>query len=92
MKDFIGSYGMPWAEETNRALMNVGLERGHPIDRCPAKPHHAEPPPPTIDKLPVWPSSLSGSGVRRDKAALSSGCKPHPAIRSSRKQPEQAWR
>src|SRR6476620_9525509 len=24
-------------------------------------------------------------GVRRDKAALSSGCKPHPAIRSSRK-------
>jgi len=27
---------------------------------------------------------------RRDKAALSSGCKPHPAIRSSRKQPEQA--
>ena len=31
-------------------------------------------------------------GVRRDKAALSSGCKPHPAIRSSRKQPEQAWR
>jgi hypothetical protein len=33
-----------------------------------------------------------GKGVRRDKAALSSGCKPHPAIRSSRKQPEQAWR
>ena len=31
-------------------------------------------------------------GVRRDKAALSSGCKSHPAIRSSRKQPEQAWR
>src|SRR5215472_6422585 len=30
-------------------------------------------------------------GVRRDKAALFSGCKPHPAIRSSRKQPEQAW-
>jgi hypothetical protein len=34
----------------------------------------------------------SAVGVRRDKAALSSGCKPHPAIRSSRKQPEQAWR
>jgi hypothetical protein len=34
----------------------------------------------------------SALGVRRDKAALSSGCKPHPAIRSSRKQPEQAWR
>jgi len=65
VKDFIGSYGMPWAEETNRALMNVGLERGHPIDRCPAKPHHAEPPPQTIDKLPVWPSSLSGSGPGR---------------------------
>ena len=23
---------------------------------------------------------MSASGVRRDKAALSSGCKPHPAI------------
>jgi hypothetical protein len=31
-------------------------------------------------------------GVRRDKAALSSGCKTHPAIRSSRKQSEQSWR
>jgi hypothetical protein len=30
--------------------------------------------------------------LRRDKAALSSGCKSHPAIRSSRKQSEQAWR
>jgi phage terminase large subunit-like protein len=29
-------------------------------------------------------------GVRRDKAALSSGCKPHPAIRSCRKQSEQS--
>ena len=37
-------------------------------------------------------TQMSGTGVRRDKAALSSGCKPHPAIRSSRKQPEQAWR
>jgi hypothetical protein len=36
--------------------------------------------------------SMTALGVRRDKAALSSGCKPHPAIRSSRKQPEQAWR
>jgi hypothetical protein len=35
---------------------------------------------------------MTATGVRRDKAALSSGCKPHPAIRSSRKQPEQAWR
>ena len=35
---------------------------------------------------------MAAPGVRRDKAALSSGCKPHPAIRSSRKQPEQAWR
>ena len=35
---------------------------------------------------------LAAVGVRRDKAALSSGCKPHPATRSSRKQPEQAWR
>ena len=30
--------------------------------------------------------------VRREKAALSSGCKSHPAKRSSRKQPEQSWR
>jgi hypothetical protein len=35
---------------------------------------------------------MTGFHVRRDKAALSSGCKSHPAIRSSRKQPEQAWR
>jgi hypothetical protein len=35
---------------------------------------------------------LSALGVRRDKAALSSGCKAHPAIRSRRKQSEQSWR
>ena len=35
---------------------------------------------------------MAGMGVRRDKAALSSGCEAHPANRSSRKQPEQAWR
>jgi len=34
----------------------------------------------------------AGYGVRREKAALSSGCKSHPAIRSSRKQSEQSWR
>ena len=33
----------------------------------------------------------SALGVRRDKAALSSGCKAHPALRSSRKQSEQSW-
>src|SRR5262249_27322049 len=41
------------------------------------------------------PSSGWGTSaipVRRDKAALSSGCKSHPATRSSRKQPEQLWR
>jgi transposase len=31
-------------------------------------------------------------GVRRAKAALSSGCESHPAKCSSRKQPEQSWR
>ena len=31
-------------------------------------------------------------GVRREKAALSSGCEAHPAIRSRRKQSEQSWR
>jgi hypothetical protein len=40
----------------------------------------------------VVPHRKAGMGVRRDKAALSSGCEAHPAIRSSRKQPEQAWR
>jgi len=35
---------------------------------------------------------MSPLGVRRAKAALSSGCKPHPATRSSRKQSEQSWR
>jgi len=33
-------------------------------------------------------NGMTATGVRRDKAALSSGCKAHPAIRSSRKQPE----
>jgi hypothetical protein len=33
---------------------------------------------------------LSACAVTRRR--FSSGCKPHPAIRSSRKQPEQAWR
>jgi hypothetical protein len=32
----------------------------------------------------------AGIPVRREKAALSSGCKPRPANRSSRKQPGQA--
>jgi hypothetical protein len=36
--------------------------------------------------------AMSDLGVRRAKAALSSGCKSHPAKRSSRKQPEQLWR
>jgi hypothetical protein len=36
--------------------------------------------------------TISAFGVRRAKAALSSGCKPHPANRSSRKQSEQSWR
>ena len=37
-------------------------------------------------------SRMSAFHVRRDKAALSSGCEAHPALRSSRKQPGQAWR
>jgi hypothetical protein len=37
-------------------------------------------------------SAMTAYGVRREKAALSSGCKAHPAIRSSRKQSEQSWR
>jgi hypothetical protein len=37
-------------------------------------------------------SATTAFGVRREKAALSSGCEAHPAIRSSRKQSEQSWR
>ena len=33
-----------------------------------------------------------GSTCAVTRRRFSSGCKPHPAIRSSRKQPEQAWR
>jgi len=35
---------------------------------------------------------MAASHVRREKAALSSGCKPRPANRSSRKQLGQPWR
>ena len=36
----------------------------------------------------VTEAGVTGFGVRREKAALSSGCEAHPANRSSRKQPE----
>jgi hypothetical protein len=39
---------------------------------------------------PDWPGE-SAVGVRRDKAAFSSGCKPPPGNRSGRKHPEQPW-
>jgi hypothetical protein len=45
--------------------------------------------------LPPQSSKLAGMslhGVRRDKAALSSGVQIPPGNRSSRKQPEQSWR
>jgi hypothetical protein len=49
--------------------------------------------PPWVDwSRLVVATRMAGIGVRRDKAALSSGCKAHPAIRSSRKQSEQSWR
>src|SRR4051794_13918224 len=35
---------------------------------------------------------MTAFGVRREKAALSSGCEAHPAIRSRRKRSEQSWR
>jgi hypothetical protein len=40
---------------------------------------------------PFAEAGMTGFGVRREKAALSSGCEAHPAIRSSRKQSEQSW-
>ncbi len=43
-------------------------------------------------RRPRMRSATSAIRVRREKAALSSGCEPHPAKRSSRKQPEQSWR
>ena len=74
---------------SNNAESWNGMTAPHPTD--PAAGSH---------QWPQW-GMKSGSrsdsraavvGVRRDKAALSSGCEAHPAIRSSRKQPEQAWR
>jgi hypothetical protein len=41
---------------------------------------------------PMVTERMTASHVRREKAALSSGCKAHPAIRSRRKQSEQSWR
>ena len=43
----------------------------------------------TLDFRTAW---MAAFHVRRDKAALSSGCKAHPAIRSRWKQSEQSWR
>jgi len=43
----------------------------------------------TLDFRTAW---MAAFHVRRDKAALSSGCKAHPAIRSSWKQSEQSRR
>jgi hypothetical protein len=36
-------------------------------------------------RLALWLRAMSALGVRREKAALSSGCKAHPANRSSGK-------
>jgi len=47
---------------------------------------------PVLPESPAGLSQGSALGVRRDKAALSSGCKAHPAFRSSRKRSEQSWR
>ena len=41
---------------------------------------------------PSMRSAMTASRVRRDKAALSSGCEPHPATAPAGKQPEQSWR
>jgi len=53
-----------------------------------------DPTSPAMGRLRRWFTDvgMTGFGVRRDKAALSSGCKAHPAIRSGRKQSEQSWR
>ena len=42
--------------------------------------------------FPKPAQSMSASLVRRDKAALSSGCESHPANAPAGKQPEQLWR
>jgi DNA primase len=73
------------AREDRRALLDKGL-RGFPVVLGAAGLHlvggfH-------IEQL----GQTTAFGVRRDKAALSSGCEAHPAIRSSRKQSEQSWR
>jgi hypothetical protein len=53
-----------------------------------AMPKSPEVEPQWFDKI----TGMAGFGVRREKAALSSGCEAHPAIRSSRKQSGQSWR
>ena len=57
-----------------------------------AAPHFGERPESAQLRRPDMSRRRTGFHVRRDKAALSSGCKAHPAIRSRRKQPGQAWR
>jgi hypothetical protein len=47
---------------------------------------------PVPDEQAAEGRTMTAYGVRREKAALSSGCEAHPAIRSSRKQSEQSWR
>jgi redox-sensitive bicupin YhaK (pirin superfamily) len=51
----------------------------------------------TVHSLQLWVNlpaadKMTAPRVRRDKAALSSGCKSHPATAPAGKQPEQSWR
>jgi hypothetical protein len=61
----------PWPCTTRAERSNAGPSFRSAFERGQVHLDHGKPP---------WPEAMSESGVRRAKAALSSGCKPHPAI------------
>src|SRR4051812_32373184 len=52
-------------QQSKGARLTADRDRGRPAHRS--------------HETPVWRRAMTGMGVRRDKAALSSGCKAHPA-------------
>jgi intracellular septation protein len=67
------------------AIAAVMLRRGWMNRYLPPIVHEHVPQTAIIGAGYGWAGLMSALGVRRDKAALSSGCKPHPANCSSRK-------
>ena len=86
-----GSNPSPSSAESHANSVLPGIAVGHRRIRAVCG-HRAERLLRGVSKDPITVAAMTGIGVRREKAALSSGCKAHPAIRSSRKQSEQSWR